>query len=761
MEAFSKRYFVLICLIFLAFARFSYNYSGLKIFIIFSIAIGIIYLILRKFRPKTKNLTVICLLLVLSSMIGTLNTSLDMYKNEMLEEKYGGRHEISGYVAEVLSDEVYMGEYVARVEEVDGEKASFTAVIVAEYETELQRGDFFTVTCDVMNVGDYENSAYLGSARSGEYALAAVVKSNDVLTYLDTEFRAELLFSDLNHKLSARLKQVIGGKSGALASALLLGNRELLSDNVLRDFRRAGVYHMLALSGLHVSILIGLLEFLLRKIRLPKLGRIITLAAVSLFYIALTGFLPSACRSMLMLWAVYLSYIAERQSDSMTSLFAAVCIIVFFTPSAVRDLGLLLSFLSTFGVIAALMIVESIKFPEFAREEYLKKGIFKAIKGLIGTVLIGLCTFTATLPFLMIYFGEVSLATFASNLFMGVICEVFMVLSLITVAMPWGTQISAFCGEITHNFGAFMMDTVKTISDTDDVMLSLSYPNIEYLVWGFFIASIVLFGIKLPKKRLLAVPCVLFAVLLCICVISYRDSREDFARAEYASGDVVVISSSDEVYICDMSNGRYGGVYNGVGIAKENCFTEIDGVILTHYHSYHVVSLERLAKSFKLHRVLLPVPQNDSEELVMRAIVRVMVDQSIPVYLFDSTDTLDIAGGKLSISERAYKSGVAHPSVAMSFAWGGERVTVLQRPYFGSYLETSGRFEEYIKDTDYLIYGSDGRTPKEDFEIFSLLKEGCEVSFCDRKTLLLSDYEDYLDKMQIYFDVLYKKYDLK
>ncbi len=761
MNAFSKRYFVWICLIFLAFSLLSYKYPGLIIFLIFSAALGVAYLILRHFRPKVKNLALVCILLAVASLLGALNSTVDLYKKDNLVRKYDGEHEMKGYVAEVLSDESFMGEFVVRIEEVDGERASFTAVIVTEYQSELMRGDFFDITCTATALEDYEGADYLKSIHLGEYALACVISSDDEIRYLDGEFRIELLFSSLNRRLSAKLRQIIGGSSGSLASALLLGNRGLLSQDIIRDFKRAGVYHMLSLSGLHVAILIGIFEYMLRKLYVPKSVRIAFLALLSLFYIALTGFLPSACRSMLMLWAVYLSFAAARPSDSMTSLLLAVTIIVIITPSAVKDIGLLLSFLSTFGVIAALMICDRIDFPEAGRRERLKKMAIRALKSLVSALVISICTFVITLPVLMIYFGEVSLATFISNIFVGTICEGFMILSLVTLVMPMGTEISAFCGEITHNFGEFMMSIVSKLADADGVMLSLAYPGIEYLVWGLFIASMVLFAIKVPKKRFLAIPCILFAVLMCVCVASYKDMRDDFVRTEYISSDALVITSSDEVYICDMSSGRYGALYESVAIAKENCFTEIDGVVLTHYHSYHVISLQKLAKSVKLDRVLLPVPQNAEEGTTLRAIVRVMKENGVDAYVYDTEKALELAGGRLNISKRVYSNGYSHPSVALSYEFADERVTLIQGPYFGTHLEGGGYFDAFIKDSDYLVFGSDGRRPKESFRLFPLLKEDCEISFSDYETLALSDYESYLDSMKIYFNVLYKKYDLK
>ena len=268
---------------------------------------------------------------------------------------------MEGYILEISSSEEYASEYILRVENVDGKRQKIDLILIAEYNPELERGDFVAFEGEIIKTESYQKAIYLRNNNKYDYPMACVIKSNQEIEFLDKEFRFPLIFSNLNSKLSATLKANLGTKNGSLASALLLGNRDLLSDSTLRDFKRAGVYHLLALSGLHVAILIGILEWILKKCLVPAKFRIILLGSISLFYIALTGFALSACRSMLMLWVMYFSLLLQRKRDVLTSLFVAVTVIVFLKPSAVLDVGLQLSFLSTFGVICSSVICKKLK----------------------------------------------------------------------------------------------------------------------------------------------------------------------------------------------------------------------------------------------------------------------------------------------------------------------------------------------------------------------------------------------------------------
>lgn len=762
MNAFTKRFFVCISLIFLGFTAFSFQNNILIFFLIFLSFLTVFYFFMSKTKKKYKNLKLVCILLLCASVLGIFCSGVQTLRCNRLVEEYSGEHRVSGYVKEVSVRENFISEYVVNIEELDGKSVNFDMVLVASYKCDLTRGDFFELTGRIYSTESYDDYEFLNNKNVYDYPIICSIDDSVEIVYCESEFRIPLALSGLNSRASSILKAVVGKNGGTLASALLLGNRDLLPADTLRDFKRAGVYHMLALSGLHVAILIGIFDWILKKMLSPRGIRILVLTVLSLFYVALTGFALSACRSMLMLWIFYLSLLIGKQRDTMTSLFLAVFVIVLINPSSILDVGLQLSFFSTFGVVASSIIANKIKwFKESESEDGIKKYLLRIVRKLALLMLSSVCVFIVTLPLIMVYFGEVSLATFFSNLFMGLLCEVFMVVSLITLLLSSNSFLRVPFASFSSYIADFITDTVSFISDKEGVMLSLEYPNIERLVWGLFVAFVLLLAIKYSRKWLIFLPGVVFAILLCISILIYGALRDDFVRAEYLSNDTVVLSSGDEVYICDISDGSYGALYEGIQLARENCFTEIDGIVLTHYHSDHIVTLSRLSKAFKIHGVFLPMPQNRDEDIIVRSIVRVLKSESVPVYIFENGRELDILSGKLYVSPRAYISGYAHPCVGISFEHGEERVTVLGKSYFDTYLAYSGLLDAYIEDSDYLIFGADGRNPQREFELFSALKNGCEVSFSDFGLMNKSDFEEYLDKHRIYFNVEYKKYDLK
>ena len=753
MNGFYKRYFLLISLAFLGFLVFTLNNNPLILWAAFAVLLALIVVVCRKFKIKRKNLNTIIILLLIASVIGIGRAEIYKNENNALLEKYVGYHSITGYVKDISSTYPYMSESVVCVESIDSTNVSFEAVLYTEFPSEMSAGDGFECFVEILPLSTYENKDFLRNGDKNDYTFVLVAESEDEFCINGNTKKVNTIFTQLNSKLSATLKVTLGESNGSLASALLLGNRDLLDNSTLRDFKRAGVYHMLALSGLHVAILVGLLDFILKKTGVHSHIRIAVLVLSTLFYVALTGFSLSACRAMMMLFMVYLSNILRARNDAMTSLFVAASIICFISPMSIFDLGFQLSFLSTFGVICSSIICKKIKFLSRVKK---KDKLRLFVVSLLKLFVLSICVFVFTLPLIMKYFGEVSLATFVSNLFMGFICEAFMVFSIL--ALIFGGGVFVYPAAILGNT---MLALAKAISSIDGVMLSLAYPNIEYIVWGLFIISIVLFVLNLKRKWIIAVPSVAFVLLLVVNISIFNISREGSIVVEYLQNDIIVVSSNDEVYICDVSNGRYGNLYDGLKLAKEGTFTEIDGVILTHYHSYHAMSINRLADTCILHSVYLPKPISEKETMVMASIFDALKNTSTKLYMYESNTPLDIMGGELIVSNRAYSSDYSHPSVALTYSYGDSRVTLIENPYFDSYLEESGMFDSYISTSDLVIFGSDGRAPENRYEVFDNIKFGAEIVFADRESMLLSDFEFYIDDFDIYVDVLYKKYELK
>ena len=140
------------------------------------------------------------------------------------------------------------------------------------------------------------------------------------------------------------------GSAGGFLKALLLGVRDDLSGQLYMDFRKAGVMHILALSGMHLGILVGAFTFVL----LPLTGRRLTFPLIGVFlfcYLFITGWKVSLIRAALMFLVSGAAVYSGRECSHLRSLGWALFLSLLLFPSQVSSPGFQLSFFALGGII--------------------------------------------------------------------------------------------------------------------------------------------------------------------------------------------------------------------------------------------------------------------------------------------------------------------------------------------------------------------------------------------------------------------------
>lgn len=163
-------------------------------------------------------------------------------------------------------------------------------------------------------------------------------------------------YSDhLRNKIIANLeKNNFSKEELQVVSALILGQQQDISKEILKDYQYAGAIHILSVSGLHVGFILLFITFLLKPLRKDKLGNTIRLLTIiiSLWGFAiLAGLSPSVVRSVTMFSFVAVGMYLKRNTNIFHTLLVSMFLILFFQPSFLFDVGFQLSYLSLFFIL--------------------------------------------------------------------------------------------------------------------------------------------------------------------------------------------------------------------------------------------------------------------------------------------------------------------------------------------------------------------------------------------------------------------------
>lgn len=145
----------------------------------------------------------------------------------------------------------------------------------------------------------------------------------------------------------------------SLLIGLLLGEKTHLSPDLSSALTGTGLWHLLAVSGLHIGVIVTAIYLLLSVLGIRGWFRFAMLTLLTLIYTGIAGWQPSAVRAAVMSWALFLSLPLQRRVTSLTSLAVAGIIILILNPSAISDIGTQLSFTATAAIITITPKIQS------------------------------------------------------------------------------------------------------------------------------------------------------------------------------------------------------------------------------------------------------------------------------------------------------------------------------------------------------------------------------------------------------------------
>lgn len=205
--------------------------------------------------------------------------------------------------------------------------------------------------------------------------------------------------------LRRRIQKALTPEDQGLIQALLLGERGALSPDLKEAFIQTGTVHILAISGLHVGMIVWGLLFLLKFLRIPRKSRFFTAMILIWFYALIAGAGPAVMRAAIMAEIYLLGKLLGRTHLLPNSLSASVLVILWWNPLQILDLGFWLSFLS----VLALILVYPLFSPNI-------EGYPKFLKGIAALVLTSLSVLVVITPIVSSLFNLFYPVAFLANL---------------------------------------------------------------------------------------------------------------------------------------------------------------------------------------------------------------------------------------------------------------------------------------------------------------------------------------------------------
>lgn len=583
----------------------------------------------------------------------------------------------------------YGAEHRVQLCAVEDECIFSQAILVCSHELDLRVGD------EILLRARIEKAGAVAHRFEQEYRTCPIILSEESdVQYLS--FASIPIWERVSESFRRSLEQELSDESAGLSAALLLGKRDRLPEDVSLVFRNLGLSHVLAVSGLHLTLVLFFLEWTLKRLTCPLWLRDLCMIAGTIGYALLSGMSLSVLRAGGMLILARLSSRVYRESDPFTNLTVCLTVMTLISPYSVLDIGLLLSAFSTAGILYVTSGSRTVTF-----------GGHKRLASLWNSIAVSTGALAATLPLSLTLFGTVSVMAIPANLLLSLpvsLCMIGGISFLLFGRLPViGPLASAFA-----EFGCTLL--LRLARGLDGGRNYLLAPGAASILVTCLAALSCFLLLRRKGKISRVLPALVAVAFLYVGTGAERMIAAPNAMVTFLSDgkdDGLIVSQAGLTLICDFSDGSYDPSAAEIDIARSvHGAAAPDGYLLSHYHQRSVNALYRLLRQIRVKTVLLPYPQTEVEcELSERMTqIAAKFGTETVFYASDGASEVQIGEAVLRIRKENLPRST-HPTLRAQIVCRGRTVG-----YLGASAYEVDREEcrTWMSMCDVLLFGSHG-----------------------------------------------------
>lgn len=489
-------------------------------------------------------------------------------KEKQIRQNYDGVKEIEGLV---LSVQKKTEDGRARIRLADGCEA---VLIVSKADTErMMAGSRIQVKGalwwpeEATNPGQWDGKRYARIQNIDFYMRAEdwnIIDKTESGWYQGLDAVRRWLAEQIELRWDEEESQII--------KAMLLGDKGELSKETTELYRQGGISHVMAISGLHLTILSEILSRLLKKLQRPKPVQL-EVTAFLWFYVLLTGAPVSILRAAIMMSIRSAAVIWEREEDEITTLALTAGILLLIEPLYLLDAGFCLSFAALLGMRYGKLMIMALSWIPYRLRRVLAPSL--------GITL-------ATLPLSLWFFSRTSVLGFLLNFWVIPMMELLLVGALAALGL---SALHPALGYGLTRFVDFLLYTFQQGSHWIAWAQMRGKPELYQLMafYGLWIVVVWLYRKPYERKR----RCTIGLVGLILCGLAgYCPSFWRVTYLDVGQGDCAVIEWKQSTFIVDAGP-DYEAVLKPYLLARG--VKQIDGVVLSHSDWDHMEGLVALS----------------------------------------------------------------------------------------------------------------------------------------------------------------------
>lgn len=415
------------------------------------------------------------------------------------------------------------------------------------------------------------------------------------------------IWHNIRTDIQIKLHEVLPRELASICICMLIGDKNGLTEDVRNDFQKSSLTHLLAISGAHVEYVCLGISLILKKFnyKFSKTSMILLLY----FFMGLTGFTPSVERACIMTITILLGKMLYRRVEIYTSLATSAFIILFVNPYSILDLGFVLSYAGTIGIIMfykkILLILKNKPFltKEKSKDSndtcftrFLRNNIIYKIKEyIIGTLMISVSANMVIIPIIAYKFNIISFTFWISNVLASLTLGIVVILGFIVYLISiFSMQMSSILALPLKIILQLLILITKLCSEIPFSNIIIRTPYFYEIALYYFVLFII-YKFTYLKKYFLKLINILLIITIsfysCIYIKNTEGLKIYFIDVGQGESTLICTPTNKKILI-DGGGNELGSFDVGEKILLpyllDRKITKIDYIMISHFDTDHV-----------------------------------------------------------------------------------------------------------------------------------------------------------------------------
>lgn len=403
-----------------------------------------------------------------------------------------------------LKSNPYQQQYLAEITQINNKKRLGSLLLKipkSEIEVSYKTGDILLFPGVIVPIPNAKNPFQFDYSKYQESkgVFGQVTVNDKLILKLGVDKGINYYFGLIRNYIQAEFEKApFSENNRGVLLALLIGNRQFINNQTSEDFAKAGAIHVLAISGLHIGILLFFFNIFLKPLGQEKKNRIIKLILQLSFlwsFAILAGMSASVVRAVTMFSFMSIGYQMLRGTNIYNTLAASILILLIIKPNFLFDVGFQMSYIAVLGIVSLQ--------PYFQRLWHSKNRFIQYFYELIT---VSIAAQVALLPLCLFYFHQFPGLFLLTNLFVIPLITLALLCGLICIFFILFMPIPYFLANFINIFLTWLVDFISWVASQDDFIFSeIPFHLTWVFILGLFFLSGFLWVIKKQKKMIFGV----------------------------------------------------------------------------------------------------------------------------------------------------------------------------------------------------------------------------------------------------------------